>query len=670
MPNFFLIDHSLRNPEGRHFDYVKSVAQAANELGFQTTIGVNRSLARVSPGIDELATVHRVFRKTIYQSDSYLSGLQHLRRSNVAAETLNRPKAGLMHHGLHQVKRFRHWRRRVTFIRAFAADCERLFRPRLQENGDHAFLTTVSELELMGLADYLSRQPNTTATQWHLQFDSSLFEGRTPDYETQQDVKKAVRACFLTALAKLSYHSINFYTTSETLLDQYNRLGVGRFEVLSYPISRDFAPEHQLAAMSDAAKSVAGLMQNSQSSHVGIRRSLSSGIGDDFSLDTGVEAAASFKTSEFDFRAVAALESAKSCKPIRIAIPSELHREEGLAEYLQPLVNELWSTQLSPGNVRIAVQRPVRKWYAKKQKLEIELPVDTDFVGRPFPPMEYFPYPLDQSAYVDFIKSSDCGLLFFDSRVCFSHRVRILGELLAAGKPVIVPAGSWLSEQISEPIFQHVENVLASSTVTRTLGPNELNWSRQNVPLPGGVLSFDKGNHPFEFLIESFPNENGLVLQFNWHWPKTAGVYCRIDVTQKCNRKVIETASQVVGHRITGGQVNSIFPIAPETTSVEFTLTNPFHHSTASISNVRIHGVRTSLGGGESTFPIGAVGVVACDRGNLSNCVDEMVKHFDHYRLTATDFSKRWFAQHDPHQTVNHLVTSGQSGRESVRRIA
>ena len=59
-------------------------------------------------------------------------------------------------------------------------------------------------------------------------------------------------------------------------------------------------------------------------------------------------------------------------------------------------------------------------------------------------PLEYFAHPLPDQQYVELIKTSDCGLLFYDSRAYFSRRAGVLGELLSCGKPVIVPAGSWL----------------------------------------------------------------------------------------------------------------------------------------------------------------------------------------------------------------------------------
>ena len=60
MANFFLIDHSLRRLGGHHFDYSRCVAEAANEAGFLTTIGVNRSIVVVIILVDQCRIVNSV----------------------------------------------------------------------------------------------------------------------------------------------------------------------------------------------------------------------------------------------------------------------------------------------------------------------------------------------------------------------------------------------------------------------------------------------------------------------------------------------------------------------------------------------------------------------------------------------------------------------------------
>jgi len=257
--------------------------------------------------------------------------------------------------------------------------------------------------------------------------------------------------------------------------------------------------------------------------------------------------------------------------------------------------------------------------------------------------------------------------------VYFSRRAGVLGELLAAGKPVIVSAGSWLAEQIHEPIFQYVDGLIDSDRLSRTIESSEFRWNSSNVPMSGGVLSFDQSRHPFEFEVDRESDSNGLgedafVLQLDWHWPDAAGMFCRVEVKQKDDLdQAIKTSSQVVGFRQSPRPVNALFPLLSETRKVEFSLTNQFHDSTASIKRVRI---RTLQCRDEDELkqglPMGQVGIVASDAEDLPNCIDELVRHFDHYSRTAIEFSDRWHARHEPQRTVNHLVSTARGNRRAA----
>jgi len=338
-------------------------------------------------------------------------------------------------------------------------------------------------------------------------------------------------------------------------------------------------------------------------------------------------------------------------------------------EKSSPLVNDIWENHLSTGNVQIVVQRPQKKWHAKKSKLEIELPEPVDKL--PAPPIEYFAHPLSKRDYVELIKTSDCGLLFYDSRVYFSRRAGVLGELLSAGKPVIVSAGSWLAEQVQESIFQHVDRLIESDRLMRTIESSDFSWNRRNVPMSGGVLSFDQSLHPFEFTLARETKrvcEDAFVIEFDWHWPTSPGIYCRIDVTQKDEYGfVLDKSSRVVGFRNSARQVNALFRMQRQTRTVEFSLRNPFHDSTASVNRVRVRTLRSrDETESEQGFPIGQVGIVASDPEDLPNCVDELVRYFDHYSNTAIEFSDRWYARHQPSRTVGHLVATSQGGRRAA----
>ena len=254
MANLYIIDQSLKKSGGHHLDYARCIALAGQEQGFQTTLGAHRSFtpevwqaATDSARSEDSTAIRAVFRDTVYQADSYLAGLQKTTRSK-SANALSPPtKASWWKRVKHSVHVLLHRRRRRLIAQRFAASCTTFFDGVNFKEGDQVFLTGVSELELSGLAMFLTNNQNTTNAKWHLQFHFNVFAGRPDEYLAQKPIANAVSGSFLSALKELSHHTINFYTTSATLTDQYNSLGVADFVSLPYPIAAEFRQNHRQA---------------------------------------------------------------------------------------------------------------------------------------------------------------------------------------------------------------------------------------------------------------------------------------------------------------------------------------------------------------------------------------------------------------------------------------
>jgi len=286
LARFFLIDQSLVDRGGHHYDYTTCIVAAANELGFETLVAANR---KVSPDLMiGNARAIPAFTETVYQKDSCLAGLRHLKRSRRHPADLNTSTG---------------WQRTKAVL------------------DDHVFLTTVSELELMGLAKYLRANPCSVLATWHLQFHFNIFDGRTPEYDSQKVTENLTRSSFQASLAELTCHRLFFYTTSQPLADQYNRLDVGDFLPLPYPVAPEF--------------------------------SLRDGNAKPMDLD-----------EPFDGKT----------RPVQFSCPGQIRREKGCSDYLQPLVDKLWDSHLATGKIKIAIQRP-RKKFLRKEKIELQPPL-------------------------------------------------------------------------------------------------------------------------------------------------------------------------------------------------------------------------------------------------------------------------------------------------------
>ena len=66
--------------------------------------------------------------------------------------------------------------------------------------------------------------------------------------------------------------------------------------------------------------------------------------------------------------------------------------------------------------------------------------------------------------------------------------------------------------------------------------------------------------------------------------------------------------------------------------------------------------------------PLSAIGVAYHHTRDVAGCVRELIDHYPHYRRTAVEFSKRWFAYHNARRLVDVLVEKADGKRPATTR--
>lgn len=130
---------------------------------------------------------------------------------------------------------FRSWLRQYRMLRTFQADTERLVREIGVSEGDVLFLPTTSALELMGLSEMLKTRDPKGAPSWHLLFRRDIYRGRETQYAAQDGQLNDLRQVMAVAARKFGRHDVRFYTDTEELSAQHNRLGAFSFHTLPIP---------------------------------------------------------------------------------------------------------------------------------------------------------------------------------------------------------------------------------------------------------------------------------------------------------------------------------------------------------------------------------------------------------------------------------------------------
>jgi hypothetical protein len=240
MPKFVLVDNSLAPAGGHHFEFADAILSAAERAGYSPHIGANLEL----PPDAELARrwpTFRVFPSSIYHDFNlfYLSQWE-AREASKKARSWPGPlrRVANFYNGIRDSFRRNRWQKKRQIRReGFVSGCSELFKEVALEKGDIVILPTVSDVELEGLGTFLRENPATAVAQWHLYFHNNFLIGRPHEYDAQRFriglMTKSLQAC----LEGGKHHDLRFYTTTEQLADQFDRLKLPvSFQQLTFPV--------------------------------------------------------------------------------------------------------------------------------------------------------------------------------------------------------------------------------------------------------------------------------------------------------------------------------------------------------------------------------------------------------------------------------------------------
>lgn len=262
MAKFLLIDHSLRNAGGHHYEYAVQVLHAADSAGYEIYLATHRQFQ----GQGKLPGHWQTF--PLFARDTYSPHcLYFCEKYSVPASSFFQMFRQSLNLPLRGVRRVIASSSRQRHQRQFTDACRELFQRVSLKEGDHAFLPTMSEFDLAGLVPCLLERPEAQQVNWHLQFHFDVFEGRDPEYAAQSHRGAAMREEFAKLLPQLSAHRTHFYNTTEQLAAQYNRLGVANFQPLPYPVSRDLHPRQDDARPRTLRVTCAGYLRREKGRH-------------------------------------------------------------------------------------------------------------------------------------------------------------------------------------------------------------------------------------------------------------------------------------------------------------------------------------------------------------------------------------------------------------------
>ena len=270
-------------------------------------------------------------------------------------------------------------------------------------------------------------------------------------------------------------------------------------------------------------------------------------------------------------------------------------------------------------------------------------------------PLVQVPFPLPIDKYSQLINAADIGLMLHDSRAYYARCSSILVDLIAAGVPVIVPAGCWLGGQIARENKLHLDNLLVDSSAVRSWDSSHLRWTTRG----------RSGARESRFSLNG--QVGNLMVRLSWSRLPQSTQFASVKLEQFAeNRRPISTMEHV--HGINQTQTSALFHLSPETSQVRLTVKNAYHSSPLPFSKCEVFLLEGS-DKHHGHLPMGAIGLSMASLAYLPQVLHDVVQHFDHYRAACKAFSKLWREEHSPAKTVEILTTGSDSVSQPLRQV-
>ena len=632
MPKFVLIDHSITEIGGHHYEYAMRVLPAAAQAGYEPVLATNRRLHGIGP------CPWRIVRA--YRYDFFQPGPpRRLRRLCGWLDTFRHGVArtkcrGMLRPGAAAWQRAHRWRKRT----AFGADSVRLFREVRLDEGDVVFLPTLLDADMLGLLRLFHANPDTAKATWHLLFRRNVYQGREPDYAAQDESLQPLRSAFREFEAQLRGQRVYFYTDTESLTIQYNRLGVASFRTAPIPVgegfrvqSSGFREESEVRGQT-VPLSPAPPLPCFHAPLVPLSHTASDGPA------TRAEASA--------LRHVVYLGDARTEKGYHW-LPRLV--EDAFAAKL-PARFTLQSNYNVPGGEPAAVVARARLEAAAADRR-----------------VRLIPHALGSEEYRRLLFAADVVVIPYDRDHYYARSSGVFAEALAAGKPVVVPAGTWMAAELSSAIYDYHD----------VLGQRHRTLAGIDRPLQ------IHGKTPTTCRLDVPPEATHLLVKFRLadHQP---GLFAGVTAEQfaadnygasrgtgspgPCGRlvgrsgrcgRLGRSGALVSGRDDPRGSL--LAPLAEGVAQIELSVYNALSALPLSLNEIRIDFLAAPEG-----LPASAVGAVYAEPGELADCVREVLAHYDHYLASAIGFSHRWAEHHSPETLIEQLVARSRMHRPAA----
>jgi len=662
MPHFVLIDHSVQDTTGHHYEYAMRVLEAAQEAGYTPVLGAN---LRFRPKTPPPFRVEAIYpdgfwpRMAANKKAWVVKGLQIARRAmtglryrfwfsrwgflwlirnepfaylrnhpfdaavggvflvvvgapvwlllwlsgvvlslipfrkywSTAAGSVWRPPVALAGRALNAISShgaMADWRFARQKEKSFGLATLRLLRSLSLGPDDIVFVPTLAEPEMLGLLRTLGGHAQAALPAYHLLFRRDLYPERGGDFEAHAASILPVRNAFLRFQEAARGRKVYFYTDTEELSQQFNRLQIFPFRTCPIPHTAPAPPD------------------------------------------------------------------APPVEPLQITYLGDARAEKGY-HLLPGMVHDLWRSEVRTGRVKFLFQSNYNVEPGEPEAIVAR----SQLSGFPEDKVRLVRSTCTSAEYRSILMTASLIVLPYRADLYAARSSGVLIEALAAGIPVVVPATSWLAKQIAAPAFRYVSELAERLSLPRQA---RRQWTCEGVsrtPAEYGSETLAVGGEDRKAYTWLTPPHDARALAVSFRFDAGPGrfVTCYADQLDAHGRR-LTFSRDIVGPGYGDPTAAFVIRLHPQARRVWIALRNAFSADLLRIEDVSVRFLGADPDG--AAFPVSAVGVTFAEPTSqgLTRAVREVLAHYDHYRATARANSESVYAFHNPGNLIRTIANA------------
>ncbi|QOY85412.1 glycosyltransferase [Paludibaculum fermentans] len=507
---------------------------------------------------------------------------------------------GLLFESLSSGGTLQEWRFQRRKARLFAADTLELLRALKPEEGDLIFIPTLGVPEMIGLIEVWEKYPEALKATYHLLFRRNLYDGREWEYPNQDAHLTPLRNAYLSFRSRASAARVFFYTDTEELTIQHERVSSLPFHTC--PIPHTECPSVRVAT---------------------------------------------------------------PAKPLQLVYLGDARAEKGY-HFFPALVEDLRRDFIAKGRVEFQIQSNYNIPKGESEAVVARCLLQGALGGG----VKLFLEPLPSEQYRAVLREADLLILPYDRDNYYARSSGVLIEALTAGIPVVAPAASWLGRQFADGVYAYRNQLLQKLEEDVVPIRRHQLWQQ---PATGKSwylgasreISFGGGDRAAQAWISVPAEATYLWVRMTLEGSEEGhAVLVSTTGLDRAGRKC-EEGSDILSPGYASSQIVALVPVGPDTTKVLLNLRHAF-------ADVELTGTDFEVGfllqqEGAAPLPLSAIGVAYTHVDKLSSAVREVLAHYDHYRNTAMDNAPAAYDFHNAGRLVSMLTSIAGAPPEAPR---